>query len=107
MVSGWAVRTTWGRGVRGVGLESGTTLIGTSTVTSGLTLILGLSVLGVSVILGVSNLGISIVGMPGLPLFVLVGWMIISILGVSICTSVFGVPIVTSIFGITILIGLW
>ena len=104
-MSGWVVRTTSGGGVRVAGVESGTTLSGTSTVISGLALILGLSTLGVSVILGTSNFGISIVGMPGLPLFVLVGWMTISILGVSIFTSVFGVPMVTSIFGITILIG--
>ena len=98
-------RTTSGEGVRVLGVGSGTMSTGMSTVIFGLALSLGLSTLGISVILGASNLGISIAGMPGLPLFVLVGWMIISILGVSIFTSFFGVSIVTSSFGITSLIG--
>ena len=99
-------RTTSGEGVGVVGVDIGTMLTGRSTVIFGLALTLGLSTLGISVTLGASNLGISMVGMPGLPLFVLVGWMTISILGVSIFTSVFGVLNVTSIFGIMILIGL-
>ena len=93
-----------GRGV-GIGLTGvwrGTTLIGTSKVISGLVLTLGLSFFGVSVILGASNLGISRVGIPELPPFVLVGWVITSIFGFSICTSVFGVLNVTSILGMTI-----
>lgn len=101
-----AVRTNSGEGVRVAGVESGTTLTGTSTVTFGLELTPGLSTLGVSVILGTSNLGISMVRMSGLPLFVLVCSITISIFGVSIFTFVFGVLNLTSIFGVMILIEL-
>ena len=72
-MSGWAIRTNSGGGVRIAGVESGATLPGTSTVISGLILNLGLSDLGVSRILGASNLGISRIGIPRLPVFVLVG----------------------------------
>ena len=72
-VSGWAVRTSSGGGARVAGVGIGTTLTGTSTVISGLALTLALSALGVSRILGASSLGISRVGIPGLPVVVLVG----------------------------------
>ena len=72
-MSGWAVRINSGGGAGVAGMERGATLTGTSTVISGLTLTLGLSVTGVSRILGASNLGISRIGIPKLPVFVLVG----------------------------------